>query len=126
MKIKSIDPMKCTGCFVCQQTCSFSKTKELNNKKSSLKLKREHIKDIVLFCTQCGACAKKCIKKAIEKKGDIYVITKKCDGCGDCLPSCPFKLIFLHNGKAVKCDGCGTCAEWCPVKAIIINKGLKK
>jgi heterodisulfide reductase subunit A len=46
----------------------------------------------------------------------------RCAGCGQCVASCPYQAIELHNGAAqvneYLCKGCGTCAASCPNKAM--------
>jgi NAD-dependent dihydropyrimidine dehydrogenase PreA subunit len=47
----------------------------------------------------------------------------RCDGCGDCIPSCAEGAIALVNGKArlsadALCDGLGACLGECPQGAI--------
>lgn len=46
----------------------------------------------------------------------------KCNGCGNCIYSCPVGAITLSGGDAVidpeLCDGCGTCVYFCPRDAI--------
>lgn len=50
---------------------------------------------------------------------------QKCISCGDCMRSCPAKIIILQNGKPVadleKCISCFCCHELCPAKAIDIK-----
>lgn len=48
----------------------------------------------------------------------------KCNGCGECVPTCPYSAIEMAEGagratvnKAL-CKGCGGCAPLCPVDAI--------
>lgn len=116
--VLKVSPIQCTGCGVCQQVCSFHNFKEINPKKSFLRLKREHVKDIVIVCTQCGLCAKNCPKGMIKKSKTVYKISKNCDGCGKCVKACPLKLIIIEKGKAKKCEGCLKCVEWCPPEAM--------
>ena len=51
-----------------------------------------------------------------------YIITDKCDACGDCAPECPVECIAEGNPKYVinndECTDCGACAEVCPNDAI--------
>jgi ferredoxin len=54
------------------------------------------------------------------------VNTSKCDGCGECLSSCPLDAIVLNDdGKAVIdceiCGECGTCIDVCPRDAITLE-----
>ena len=49
-----------------------------------------------------------------------------CDGCGECVPSCPFGAIEMAGGDghdiaiiaAAGCKGCGACTPVCPTGAI--------
>lgn len=50
---------------------------------------------------------------------------EKCEGCGDCVESCPSEAIEIVEGKAqVKeddCADCGACVDECPTEAISID-----
>ncbi len=53
----------------------------------------------------------------------IYVVDDaKCNGCCNCISSCPQGAISLVAGNAYidpeLCDGCGTCVNHCPRGAI--------
>jgi Pyruvate/2-oxoacid:ferredoxin oxidoreductase delta subunit len=55
----------------------------------------------------------------------VQIDEAKCDGCGECLPSCAEGAISLVNGKArlssdVLCDGLGACLGECPRGAITV------
>ncbi|HYL41219.1 MAG TPA: 4Fe-4S dicluster domain-containing protein, partial [Candidatus Binatus sp.] len=66
----------------------------------------------------------------ILKKGyaelDPLVATVRadaCDGCGECLTSCPYSAIELLDGvvatiSETACKGCGGCVPVCPTNAI--------
>ncbi|WP_010246113.1 DUF362 domain-containing protein [Acetivibrio cellulolyticus] len=53
-------------------------------------------------------------------------IQDKCIGCGDCMRSCPPKVIQMKNkkpeAKLSKCIRCFCCQEMCPAKAIEIKR----
>lgn len=52
----------------------------------------------------------------------IAVIERKCTGCGQCVPACPFSAIDMIGGKAqmnAACKVCGLCLKQCPQGAII-------
>ncbi len=52
-----------------------------------------------------------------------YVITDKCEKCGDCVEECPVEAISEGEDRYVidpdTCVDCGTCAEVCPVGAAV-------
>ena len=55
----------------------------------------------------------------------VEIDETKCDGCGQCVPSCHEGAIRIVNGKArlvsdVYCDGLGACLGHCPRGAISI------
>ena len=53
-----------------------------------------------------------------------YIVDEsKCEGCGDCVETCPNESIAMgENGKAVidpdECLDCGSCEGACPEEAI--------
>lgn len=59
------------------------------------------------------------------KRQIVQIDEEKCDGCGECVPSCEEGAIRIVNGKArlvsdVYCDGLGACLGHCPQGAILI------
>jgi NAD-dependent dihydropyrimidine dehydrogenase PreA subunit len=55
----------------------------------------------------------------------VQIDESKCDGCGECIPSCAEGAITLVNGKArlsadALCDGLGACLGECPQGAITV------
>ncbi len=57
----------------------------------------------------------------------VHIDSQKCDGCGQCVPSCAEGAIRLVNGKAVLaadrlCDGLGACLGHCPRGAISVEQ----
>ena len=55
----------------------------------------------------------------------IEIDDEKCDGCGNCVPSCAEGAIQIVNGKArvisdKYCDGLGACLGDCPQGALHI------
>jgi NAD-dependent dihydropyrimidine dehydrogenase PreA subunit len=55
----------------------------------------------------------------------VQIDESKCDGCGQCIPSCAEGAIALVDGKArlsadVLCDGLGACLGECPQGAITV------
>ncbi len=57
----------------------------------------------------------------------VRIDEEKCDGCGECVPSCAEGAISLVGGKArlsseVLCDGLGACLGECPRGAITVEE----
>ena len=55
----------------------------------------------------------------------VAIDESRCDGCGECLPSCAEGAIVLVGGKArvasdALCDGLGACIGLCPQGAITV------
>ncbi len=62
---------------------------------------------------------------ATTKRKIVQIDEEKCDGCGECVPSCAEGAIRIIDGKArlvsdVYCDGWGACLGNCPQGAITI------
>jgi electron transfer flavoprotein alpha subunit len=55
----------------------------------------------------------------------IIIDRKKCTTCGNCIPRCPFALLYLVDGQIqVKegCTSCGACVDACDFAAITVEK----
>lgn len=57
----------------------------------------------------------------------VRIDEEKCNGCGDCVPSCAEGAIRVINGKARLmadnlCDGLGACLGHCPMDAITVEE----
>jgi len=122
------DPLKCTGCRICELYCSLCHERVLNPKKARLRIVRaEPAIDKPIACRQCAdpPCAKVCPTDAITRnsKADLVIVNVgKCIGCGACVEACPFGAIWLHPEKkiALKCDLCRVCVSRCPVDALSV------
>jgi formate dehydrogenase iron-sulfur subunit len=86
--------------------------------------------DVCKHCSNAG-CMEACPTGAIIRNefGDVYVQPDICNGCGYCVPSCPFGVIGRNNdtGIASKCTLCydrqkdgiePACAKACPTDSI--------
>src|SRR5512138_3031798 len=57
----------------------------------------------------------------------VQIDESKCDGCGECVPSCAEGAIAVVDGKArlsadALCDGLGACLGECPRGAITVEE----
>lgn len=69
------------------------------------------------------------LKPPENLRGRLDIIADKCLGCGNCVRTCPSRLISIENTNSEKiivfsagrCIYCGRCASACPEKAIQIT-----
>jgi len=86
--------------------------------------------DVCKHCTYAG-CMEACPTGAIIRNefGDVFVQPDICNGCGYCVPSCPFGVVerSRDTGLAAKCTLCydrqkdgiePACAKACPTDSI--------
>ena len=86
--------------------------------------------DVCKHCTNAG-CLEACPTGAIVRNefDDVYVQPDVCNGCGYCVPSCPFGVVAVQpkSGTAQKCTLCydrqkdglePACAKSCPTDSI--------
>jgi formate dehydrogenase iron-sulfur subunit len=89
--------------------------------------------DVCKHCTHAG-CMEACPTGAIIRNefGDVYVQPDICNGCGYCVPSCPFGVVGRNQdtGLAAKCTLCydrqkggiePACAKACPTDSIVFG-----
>ncbi|MCW4006669.1 MAG: 4Fe-4S dicluster domain-containing protein [Candidatus Bathyarchaeota archaeon] len=129
-KFVSVDPSKCTGCGICEYTCSQEKGEEVWNPLYS-RIRVVRMKPLFNFALTCRACddakcVTACPEKALsqcEETGALMVNEKKCKGCDWCVQACPHGGITIHpeTGLAIACnlcDGEPQCVEFCPEEAL--------
>jgi carbon-monoxide dehydrogenase iron sulfur subunit len=129
-KFVSVDPSKCTGCGICEYSCTLEKEENtINPIRSRIRVVRmTPMFNFALACRFCedAKCVTACPEKALtqsEKTGIIMVKEKKCKGCDWCVQACPHGGISINSetGIAVACDLCEgepKCVEFCPEEAL--------
>jgi len=85
------------------------------------------------ICHHCGnppPCAEVCPADAFyyDPKTNVAVIAQdKCIQCMECVPGCPFDVIFVApDGELLKCDLCGgepACVDACATRPEMNNAG---
>jgi len=128
-KILVVNVEKCSGCRICEITCSLHHEGEVNRKKSRIRVKKR-LKlglDIPIVCQQCeeAYCEKVCPTGAIARNDDTGAMTidESCVGCRLCINSCPIGApsVKVSAGKVMNCDLCGgdpICVKYCPEEAL--------
>lgn len=129
MKKIVADASKCSGCRLCELTCSFAHERQFRPSVARITVVKQDRfgLDLPVLCWNCATCSpmENCPSAALERneQGLITVNEEKCSGCGKCAESCPMGAIKLHSEKNIPliCDQCGgkpLCVEKCPTKAL--------
>lgn len=129
MKRILTDASRCSGCRLCELTCSFVHENQFRPSVARITVMKQDRfgLDLPLLCWHCDPCnsIENCPSNALErnKRGLVTVNKEKCSGCGKCVESCSMEAIRLHSEKNIPliCDQCGgkpLCVEKCPTKAL--------
>lgn len=116
----------CTGCRICESTCSITTEGVINRAKSRIHVNRKDVLTLTqLYCDQCDEheCITACPTSAISIiNSQVRVNRSLCDGCGNCALVC--NKIFLSPEKhyALMCIQCGACVKTCPENALEIRE----
>jgi len=128
MKVLVFDPERCDGSRRCEETCAQTWFKEVNQRKSAIRIldvenKPGHYQ--ANLCTQCGECIDICPVMAIQrdKRGVVRIDKDLCVGCLSCVGFCPYSAMRVHPDHVVpfKCVACGACAKQCPTGALSVQ-----
>jgi carbon-monoxide dehydrogenase iron sulfur subunit len=123
---------KCTGCRMCELTCSVTKYGVFSTNKAHCKVPESEVLPIgPIFCRQCKKplCRAACQYDAFvedPKTGVLSIDREKCVRCMKCVDACPFNAIFIdgEDGYPLKCDLCKgspKCVEQCPFGALTVK-----
>jgi TPP-dependent indolepyruvate ferredoxin oxidoreductase alpha subunit len=126
------DTDKCSGCSICEFTCSFEKEKVFNPTKSRIRtIRLDVLSNMAMVCRSCinAPCVSACPKGAItqsKETGVISVDQTLCGGCGWCIEACKYGAITLHPNthKPIICDTCNgdpKCVQNCPESALTFS-----
>lgn len=129
MKRILADANRCSGCRLCELTCSFVHERQFRPSVARITIMKQDRfgLDLPVVCWHCNPCnsMENCPSNALERneQGLITLDEEKCGGCGKCTESCPIGAIKLHSEKnfPLICDQCNgepRCVEKCPTKAL--------
>ncbi|MFX1285874.1 MAG: 4Fe-4S dicluster domain-containing protein [Promethearchaeota archaeon] len=121
-----LDVSKCTGCRMCETTCTMLHTGRVNRN-----MARIHVVNLFqigidgpVVCLQCKErYCMDCPSNAITlgNQGQIIISPTLCTLCGKCERNCPIGAIQIFNKIVYVCDLCGgspKCVEVCTEGAI--------
>ena len=125
----TVIPERCSGCKICELACSVGRENVNNPKKSRMRVMVLYPHPVIrmpIVCRQCGVpkCGEGCPTHAIYKENGVVRLDKeKCISCNQCLTSCPFGAMFLHEDiehpfKCDLCEGDPLCVKACPKEAL--------
>jgi len=131
-KVITIDTMKCSGCRMCELSCSLKHTGECNPERSRIRSlmveENGYLEFFPSTCMQCDTamCELACPTRAIKRNketGARMINENLCIGCSACGFACPFGACFLdpRTGISVVCDQCDgdpICVNLCPTDAL--------
>lgn len=130
---------RCSGCRICELTCSMvHHGGSFNPRNSLIRIEINRMPEIDTpiaqidkpnVCLQCepAPCAESCPANAFQwdERLEIWEIDSGlCTGCGICANECQHDMILIKNDKAMKCDLCGgdpVCVHYCPTDALIFE-----
>ncbi len=116
-----VDISKCTGCRMCETTCTMYHTGRINRNMARIKVVQlfQIGIDGPVLCLQCqDRFCLDCPSNAISigRKGEIIISPALCTLCGKCVKNCPIGAIELFDNFVYVCDLCGgspKCVEAC-------------
>ena len=127
MKKLVADPDKCSGCGVCELTCSKAFYKTEDREKSAIRINADDNGGYsIAVCDQCGDCMWMCSEMSLTKapNGVVRLNKKTCVGCLICVGEC-LRNYFFYNDELptpFKCSACGLCVKSCPTGTLTIEE----
>jgi Fe-S-cluster-containing hydrogenase component 2 len=134
VRVLTFEPDRCTGCHICEETCSKTWFKVVDRDKSRIQIVELETGENgqaagsydAVICTQCGECIDVCPTRALyrAKNGVVRMHAELCVGCLSCVGFCPIWAMRTHRDylEPFKCVACGSCARACPEDALWIQE----
>lgn len=124
----------CTGCMICAQVCSLTKTKTINPARSRVRIidwERNGL-TVPVVCQDCvePLCVPCCPVGAVQQdqeSGLVRIDTGLCTNCRMCMQACPYGGPILDpvERQVHLCDHCGgrpACVSNCPTGALVYSE----
>ena len=123
MKIK-VDKTKCTGCLICEITCSLLNTGMLQREASAIQVSRGDLSDTPHEPVVCRQCKKMVCLKVDGKDFDADELNKFYWDDKKRVEHCPYSAIFIFKEKVIHCNLCKgdpECVKSCPTGALKVG-----
>ncbi|GAB6905109.1 putative electron transport protein YgfS [Desulfosarcina cetonica] len=121
MRVK-IDKTKCTGCLICEVTCSLVHSGQVQREASAIRVKLGHLdyeRHQPVVCRQCKKMS--CLKsEGMETNADLRQAFFW-SNAHQRQVDCAFGALFAHGDQLVHCNLCGgdpECVKSCPTGAL--------
>jgi Fe-S-cluster-containing hydrogenase component 2 len=121
-----VDKTKCTGCLLCELTCSAFNAGMIQREASAIRVKLHDLSDSIHEPNLCRQCKKMGCLKAKGKDHDPEEARKFFWEHSERAADCPFGSLFPFDGKVVHCNLCGgdpECVKSCPTGCLRIVTG---
>ncbi|BBO90144.1 hypothetical protein [Desulfosarcina ovata] len=121
MRIK-VDQSKCTGCLICEITCSLVHTGQVQRQASAIQVKFGHLDHAPhqpVVCRQCKRML--CLKSEDKKSDDALRQTFFWKNDNHRKADCAFDALFASGDNLIHCNLCGgdpECIKSCPTGAL--------
>jgi anaerobic carbon-monoxide dehydrogenase iron sulfur subunit len=120
-----IDQSKCTGCLICEITCSLVHSGKVQREASAIRVKLGHLdheRHQTIVCRQCKKM--RCLKSEGKQSDDRLRQTFFWENNNKRERQCAFGALFVHDDKLIHCDLCGgdpECVKSCPTGALRLS-----
>lgn len=104
----NIDNSKCTGCLICEITCSLLNHGQVRRDASAIRVKLNDLNHGLhrpVVCRQCKKmmCLRSAGKEVAEKRRKAFIW----EGTKEIRENCAFGAVFAFGDKWVHCNLCG-------------------
>jgi anaerobic carbon-monoxide dehydrogenase iron sulfur subunit len=124
MRLK-MDKSKCTGCLICEITCSLTHCGQVQREASAIRVKLGHLDHELhqpVVCRQCKRML--CLKSEGKTSDDTLRQTFFWENNRQRQTDCAFDALFASGDRLVHCNLCGgdpECVKSCPTGALQLS-----